>query len=133
MCMETKKRKKVGKKSILNVLLIAVTVSVAAELILVALLAYLMYQGVFGIEVVQTASAVIKVIGSVCAACICAALYKEKRIIFCPLASLAYTVVCFLVLSAFSGGLFFGSGIIWDLLLSCGAGLATAVIANMKK
>ena len=129
------KNKKTGKsnKSIAMVLFRSCIIAVAVELLLVTLLAYLLYQGVLGIELVNTLSAVIKAVGAVCAAVICAVSVKSRRIVFCPLASLIYTLVCFFILSVFSGGMNIGMGLVWDCLLNCATGLAVAFIANMKR
>lgn len=131
--MKKKNKADSGSKKVTLALIKSVLIAVFAELLLVLLFAYLLYQNVCTINLVETLSAVIKLAGAFLAAIMCAVFLKEKRIIFCPVSALLYSAVCFFVLSVFSGELNFSVGTLRDFAFSCGAGIVTALFANFKK
>ena len=115
----------------LSGIIISVLCSVGAETVLLLVYAYLLFQNVIRIDFVEISAAVIKAAGAVLCGIICAVKVKEKRVLFCPLSTILYTLICFLLFSAFSGEFNIGASLFKDLLINGLCGLGAAFIVNL--
>lgn len=124
-------RKMKAQGNVLSGIIISVLCSVGAEAVLLLIFAYLLFQNVIGMDFVEVSAAVIKTAGALLCGIICAIKVKEKRVLFCPLSTILYTLICFLLFSAFSGEFHIGASLFKDFLINGLCGLGAAFIVNL--
>ena len=126
-----KEKRKVGTAA--NILK-AELLAVAMTLALIALVSFLLFQGILSVDSLSIINTVIKVLGTLTAAVITACLVKSKVLVMCVTSGIIYVLASYAVLSLFIGKFIFSVALLSDLAIGAGAGFAASLICGgMKK
>lgn len=132
--MKNKKKKSEKKKrSPVICILRAELIAVGLTLLLVALLSFLLYKGVLGIETVPVFNTVIKLIGALCAAVITCICICQKRFIYSAVSGGVYVILSFLLFSLMCGKFEISVRLLSDLGIGIGAGVSAALTCGIIK
>lgn len=132
--MKNKKKKSEAKKhSPLIYILRAELIAVGLTLILVALLSFLLYKGVLGIEAVPALNTVIKLIGALSAAVITCVSICQKRLVYSTVSGGVYVILSFLLFSLMCGKFEISVKLLSDIGIGVGAGVLTGLACGIIK
>lgn len=123
-----KKKSDKHMHSIFGVFIRAELSALALTLGLIAICAYLLFQGVLKIDSLSIVNPVIKALGALAAAIIVSCMAREKRFIMCCIAGAGHTLLAYVILSLIVGSFTFGTGLLIDVGIGILAGAVVAVI-----